>query len=138
MQERHSTDDNPQLAKRLKTIKALSEVVYNNAGQNIAKAQAHQKKNYDRRHAVPMFKRGNLVLRRNMANSHRMGGKMDAKWHGPYEVEEITEKGLYRLKCMKSGKVLKQGFSSLQLKAYSSRPMPKVMKYFECIISLKA
>ena len=130
LQERLSTDDNSQLAKRLKTIKVLSEVVYNDAGQNIVKAQQHQKKNYDRRHAVPMFKRGNLVLRRNMANAHRMGGKLDAKWLGPYEVQKITEKGLYQLKCMKSGKVLKQTFSSLQLKGYSSRPIPKVMKYF--------
>ena len=69
-----------------------------------------------------------------MANTHRMGGKLNAKWLDPYEVKEITEKGLYQLKCMKSGKVLKQAFSSLQLKGYSGRPIPKVMKYFQCTI----
>ena len=100
----------------------------------IAKAQQHQKKNYDCHLAVPMFKRGNLVLRKNMANTHRMGEKLDAKWLGPYEVQKITEKGLYQLKCTKSGKVLKQVFTSLQLKGYSICPIPKVMKYFYCTI----
>ena len=64
-----------------------------------------------------------------MANSHRMGGKMDLKWLGPYHVEEITEKELYRLKCIKSGKLLKQAFSSLQLKAYVDRSTSKVMSF---------
>lgn len=120
-QKRPSTDDNPHLAKRLRAIKAMSEVVYKDAEKNITKAQAHQKKNYDRRHAVPMFQRGSLVLRRNMANSHRMGGKMDPRWFGPYEVDNITKKGLYQLKCVRNGKLLKQVFSSVQLKAYSNR-----------------
>ena len=43
-QKRHSSDDNPEIAKRLRSIKALSEVIYKNAGQNIIKAQAHQKR----------------------------------------------------------------------------------------------
>ena len=58
------------------------------------------------------------VLRKNMTNTHRMGVKLDARWLGPYKVEKITEKELHQLKCTRSGKVLKQAFSSLQLKPY--------------------
>ena len=111
--------------------------MYKNAEQNIIKAQAHQKKNYDRRHAVPKFQKGDVVLRKNMANSHRMGGKMDSRWLGPYKVEEITAKELHQLKCVKSGKLLKQAFSSLQLKAYVDRSTSKVMEYYECILNFQ-
>ena len=66
-----------------------------------------------------------------MANSHRMGRKLDPKWHCPNEVKEITEKGLYQSKCMKSGKVLKQVFSFFAAKGLQQSPSPRlVMKYF--------
>ena len=94
---------------------------WEDAQKNIEKAQSHQKKNYDLRHAVPMFAKGDLVLRKNMVNTHRMGGKLDPKWLGPYKVVEITNKGLYRLQCCKSDKMLKQAISSLQLKPYIER-----------------
>lgn len=99
----------------------MKEVVYRDAKKNIEKAQSHQKKNYDLRHSIPMFAKGDLVLRKNMVNTHRMGGKLDPKWFGPYKVVEITDKGLYRLQCHKSGKMLKQAISSLQLKPYIER-----------------
>lgn len=99
----------------------MKEVVYKDAQRNIQKAQSHQKKNYDLRHAVPMFAKGDLVLRKNMVNKHRMGGKLDPKWLGPYRVVEITKKGLYKLQCHKSNKMLKQAFPSLQLKQYIER-----------------
>ena len=125
LRKRHlSTEDT--VAKRLRSIALLSQHVYKSAEENIKKAQAHQKKHYDLRHAVPAFKKGDLVLRKNMANSHRMGGKLDARWIGPYTIHEVNEKELYRLKCTKSGKVLKKAISSLQLKAYSTRPLADV------------
>ena len=101
----------------MRSIKALSEVVYKDVDSKIRKAQVGQKKYYDQCHAVSMFKKGDLVLRKNMTNTHRMGKKLDARWLGPYKVEQITEKELHRLKCTRSGKVLKQAFSSLQLKS---------------------
>ena len=70
-----------------------------------------------------------------MANSHRMGGKMDSRWLGPYKIEEITAKELHGLKCVKSGKLLKQAFSSLQLMAYVDRSTSKVMEYYEHILN---
>ena len=119
--KRHLNDGSPDITKRLRVIKSMKEVVYKDAQNNIEKAQAHQKKNYDVRHSVPMFAKGDLVLWKNMANTHRMGGKLDPKWLGPYKVEEITDKGLYRLQCQKSGRILKQVISSLQLKPYVER-----------------
>ena len=99
----------------------MKEVVYRDAKKNIEKAQSHQKKNYDLRHAVPMFAKGDLVLRKNMVNRHKMGRKLDPKWFGPYIFVEITGKGLYRLQCHISNKMLKQAISSLQLKPYIER-----------------
>ena len=52
------------------------------------------------------FLRLEEVLLKNMKNSHRMGGKMDPKWIGPYSVIERVSKGRYKL-CSLSGKELK-------------------------------
>ena len=49
---------------------------------------------------------------KNMKNAHRMGGKMDEKWTGPYEVVESLSRGCYKLKAT-SGKVLKSYNSHL-------------------------
>ena len=93
--ERRSSDDNLEITKRLRPIKALSDVLYKNAKQNIIKAQTHQEKNYNRRHAVPTFKKGDVVISKNMANSHRLCGKIDSRWLGPYKYEEIIAKELH-------------------------------------------
>ena len=125
-QKRNLPDENAELSKRLRSITVLHQHVYKNAEDNITKAQKHQKKCYDQRHTIPTFVKGHIVLRKNMANVHRMGGKLDARWIGPYKIEEVTPKNLYRLKCIKSGKILKQAFPSIQLKSYISRTIPKV------------
>ena len=44
---------------------------------------------------------------RNMKNTHRMGGKPDIRWTGPYEVVEDCGKMRYKLKSRKAGNVLK-------------------------------
>ena len=46
-----------------------------------------------------------------------MGGKLDAKWDGPYIVEAKLSKGRYQLKS-KNGLVLKKLYSSCLLKEY--------------------
>ena len=46
-----------------------------------------------------------------------MGGKLDAKWDGPYTVEAKLSKGRYQLKS-KNGLVLKKLYSSCLLKEY--------------------
>ena len=60
---------------------------------------------------------GTKVLLRNMKNSHRMGGKMDEKWNGPYIVAEKLSKGRYQLRSQ-DGFVLKKLYSSFLLKEY--------------------
>ena len=52
-----------------------------------------------------------------MKNSHRMGGKLDMKWGGPYVVEAKLSKGRYQLRS-RTGYVLKKLYSSCLLKEY--------------------
>lgn len=52
-----------------------------------------------------------------MKNAHRMGGKMDPKWLGPYTVKERVGKGRYKL-FSKTGEALKKLYSSCLLKEY--------------------
>lgn len=46
-----------------------------------------------------------------------MGGKLDAKWKGPYVVLEKLSKGRYRLKSQ-TGTVLKKLYNGALLKDY--------------------
>ena len=52
-----------------------------------------------------------------MKNCHRMGGKLESKWDGPYKIEEKLSKGRYRLRS-KQGVLLKKLYSSCLLKEY--------------------
>jgi hypothetical protein len=63
------------------------------------------------------FRVGTQVLLKNMRNSHRMGGKLESKWDGPYTVDEKLSKGRYRL-MSKQGVVLKKLYSGCLLKEY--------------------
>ena len=65
--------------------------------RNIQQAQAHQKKNYDRRHTDLNFSIGDEVLKKNLKHKQRMGGKLDTKWLGPYLITGITQYGNYEL-----------------------------------------
>ena len=57
------------------------------------------------------------MLLKNMKNSHRMGGKLDVKWDGPYTIEAKLNKGRYQLRS-KTGFVVKKLYSSCLLKEY--------------------
>ena len=96
---------------------------------NIKCAQARQKKNYDAQHTAPTFKIGEEVLKKNLKNKHRMGGKLDAKWLGPYIVTGVTAYGNYKLRCKQNGELLKQCVPSAHLKKYIHRPDLKVNNY---------
>ena len=58
-----------------------------------------------------------MVLLKNMANSHRMGGKLDCVYTGPYTVAEILDKGRY---CLQNadGRKLKMLYNGVLLKEY--------------------
>ena len=68
---------------------------------------------------VKVYPVGSSVMLKNMVHSHRMGGKMDSVFKGPYTVEEIVGKGRYQLKS-KDGKVLKKLYNGVLLKEYYS------------------
>lgn len=87
---------------------------------NIAKAQNRQKKNYDARHTSKYNEivEGSLVLLRNNKNNHRMGGKLEAKYIGPYEVVSLVSKGRAKLKNVASNKELKNLYHIVNLKVY--------------------
>ena len=53
-----------------------------------------------------------------MRHNHRMGGKLDVRWNGPYTVVAKLSKGRYRLQSQNGG-VLKKLYSSCLLKEYS-------------------
>ena len=69
-----------------------------------------------------------MVLLKNMRNSHRMGGKLEKKWLGPYEVVESLSKGRYTLKSS-DGSILKKAYNGVLLKEYLQ---PFVVGIFTC------
>ena len=52
-----------------------------------------------------------------MRPNHRMEGKLDARWNGPYTVAAKLSKGSYQLQS-KNGVVLKKLYNSCLLKEY--------------------
>ena len=60
---------------------------------------------------------GSKVWLKNMSNTHRMGGKLDDVYLGPYTVAEVVDKGCYRLQN-ESGKKLKKLYNGVLLKEH--------------------
>ena len=52
-----------------------------------------------------------------MSNTHRMGGKLDDAYLGPYTVTEVVDKGRYQLQN-ESGEKLKKLYNGVLLKEY--------------------
>lgn len=48
------------------------------------------------------------MLLRNSARDGRKGDKLAARWLGPYKIEAVLEKGVYRLSNPTSGRILKK------------------------------
>ena len=88
------------------------------AMQNIVHAQERQKKQYDRKHNTnTTLNIGDKVLKENSRNQHRMGGKLDNRWTGPFIINEDLGKGRFRLKTV-GGNPLKQTIHCARLKLY--------------------
>ena len=98
----------------------LRKVAEEKMTRNILKAQCRQKRSYDRRHTSKQngIVEGSLVLLKNNKNSHRMGGKLEARYIGPYEVISVLPKGRAKLKNIASGKELKSLHHMVNLKLY--------------------
>ena len=69
-----------------------------------------------------------VVLVKNMKNTHRMGGKLDIRWTGPYEVIDDIGKMRYKVRYKKTGKTLKQILHCSRLKHYN-HDVSWVIKY---------
>ena len=63
------------------------------------------------------LKVGSLVFNKVMKHSHRMGGKLEERWKGPFEVVKIMPKGRYQLKSQ-SGTILAKLIHGTLLKEY--------------------
>ena len=103
-----------------KTVVDRHRLACERVQNNIMKAQEKQKRLYDKKHCSGSNKMcvGTLVLLKNNRNKHRMGGKLDDKWSGPYEITESLNKGCFKLKNVSSGVTLKKAFNGANLKLY--------------------
>ena len=94
----YKSDESELRARRHETEQAIKE--------NIATAQAKQKKYYDLRHdAASCFGVGSLVLKKDFTRSKRKGGKFDYRWKGPFVITATLGRGLFRLKAVNGDKV---------------------------------
>ena len=95
------------------------------AAGNIKKAQAHQTKTYNTKHARNDFGVGAKVWKKNQLwNTKQKSLKKGPMWRGPYEVEGKTQAGNYLLKGVKGkdkGKVRNTAIPPNQLKRYIAR-----------------
>ena len=91
--------------------------IIKHACENIQKAQCRQKRLYDMKRTSSEYSVGSFVLLKNNKNMHRMGGKLDPKWSGPYSVHQDLGKGCLKLKNS-SGNILKNTYHACNLKRY--------------------
>ena len=56
-----------------------------------------------------------------------MGGKLEAKWKGPYEVIQAMSKGRYQLKA-ESGKIMSKLYHGALIKAYMQPQITDIQK----------
>ena len=101
----------PTESKMLESTRALinlQDEYHARAAHNIARAQERQKQQYDRKHNTnTTLKIWDKVLQENSKKKHRMGGKLDIHWTGPFIISEDLGKRKFRLKTL-AGKTLKQ------------------------------
>lgn len=105
-----------------KQVVDRQHLAHNKVQENIERAQARQKEYYDAKHMSQTneMRVGQLVLMKNNKNNHRMGGKLEDKWIGPYEITKCLDKGRVKLKNLKSGNTLKNTYHTINLKIYNN------------------
>ena len=117
----------PQVSieEAIEKMENLHQQVLEVAAGNIKKAQAHQAKTYNAKHARNDFEVGAKVWKKNpLSNTKQKSLKKGPMWRGPYEVEGKTPAGNYLLKGVKGkgkGKVRNTAIPPNQLKRYIAR-----------------
>ena len=84
--ERYNDMEEPDMAQ----IEQERNLRLEEAKANILKAQKKQKEQqYDKKHAKPdLFKKGQLVLKKDSHRKKRKGGKLDKRFLGPYIIHK--------------------------------------------------
>jgi hypothetical protein len=109
------------ISERVVTIINKLEVAREMAATNIAKAQARQKRNYDKRITPHQFEIGDKVLMDKTALRGRHDTAFSEHWEGPYHIHEVTDKGLYQIRTGPTT-CLDKLISGDRLKLYKDRP----------------
>jgi len=85
----------------MESLTSYRQQVIAEAKENIKQAQAKQKETYDCKHAHPdAFQVGSKVLKKDFLRKKRAGGKLDARYLGPYAITKKLGKGLYALELL--------------------------------------
>ena len=78
------------------------------ARENIKRAQEKQKAAYDKKHSKPnLFKKGQLVLKKDFKRKKRKGGKLDERYVGPFVISAVLTRGVYQLTSQDGKNMLK-------------------------------
>ena len=117
----------------IEKMENLCQQVLEVVAGNIKKAQAHQAKTYNAKHARNDFEVGAKVWKKNpLWNTKQKSLKKGPMWRGPHEVEGKTQAGNYLLKGVKGkgkGKVRNTAIPRNQLKRYIARSQNIPAKY---------
>ena len=111
------------IEKTIEKMENLCQQVLEVAAGNIKKAQAHQAKTYNAKHARNDSEVGAKVWKKILCGTQK-SLKKGPMWRGPYEVEGKTPAGNYLLKGVKGkgkGKARNTAIPPNQLKRYVAR-----------------
>ena len=100
----------------------VREELFGEVWENIHKAQEKYKARYDAKHSTGKdLELGSRVMRRNLVHNHRMGGKMDISYMGPYTITGVdAKKSRYTLED-DEGDTLATKVNASNLRPYTDR-----------------
>ena len=110
----------PDFDSQVEKMLEFHSNVMEKAKTNISNAQQKQKDHYDKRHAgTSSIAIGSIVL---LANEARKGGKQDPLWLGPYIVEDLSDKGVCKLRNRETGNTLQKQYNVSLLTLFKEKP----------------
>ncbi|XP_013421003.1 uncharacterized protein LOC106181222 [Lingula anatina] len=106
--------------------------MFSKVDENVEKAKTRQREMYAKRKAkvVKTFqlKVGDAVLKRQMKNVGRKGGKLESFWIGPYKIIDIDQNNTVQLQSEKTGEVLEKRVAYDQMKPHLESHLHKKQK----------